>query len=594
LAEPDGGNRGGTKSTHKEDGHDALGALEQAADRDGERQGQDGFANFTPMGGHGLPMVSETKGIAVGELPSAWTLPETSGSLTIAMSDPEDSTLQAAFSPYRLSKSRYLSGLQCLKRLWLEIHQPDLATEPDEAAQAILEMGATVGALARHRFPGGVLVEADYRHATDALARTRQLVDDHSVPAIFEGAFQSKGVLVRVDVLERLRDDGRAEGWRLIEVKSATKVKEVHLDDVAIQWRVLRDSGLPVEVAAVLHVNTQYLFPGGSLDLEKLFTLADITSQVQARSEEIPARLHAMRDMLDQPSPPNIEPNGHCHVPYDCPFWAYCTKIKPARWIYYLPGGERAIQSFVRRGIQTIDEIPDTDGLLPIQRLIKNNTEWRSDALKQVLESVVYPVHHLDFETFMAAVPPYAGTRPYQLIPSQWSNHIERVPGDLVHYEYLSIEPRDTREELVRALLDSLGDEGSICVYSAYEQVVLEQLAETVPALRRELKRVITRLWDLYEVVKTHYYHPSFNGSYSIKTVLPAMVPDLNYQDLEIKDGAAAARAYYRMVFEETDWVERERLRLALLKYCARDTLAMVQLRRALQKGNQSTETVSR
>ncbi len=538
-------------------------------------------------------MLSESNEIAVGEPPLTWTLGETSGSLTITMSGLHDSALHAAPSLYRLSKSRYLSGLQCLKRLWLEVHQPELATEPDEAAQAILEMGTTVGTLARQRFPDGVLVKANDRHAADALAFTRELVDDPLVSAIFEGAFQSKGVLVRVDLLERLRDNERANGWRLIEVKSSTKVKEVHLDDVAIQWWVLRDAGLPVEVAAVLHVNTQYLYPGGSLDLEKLFTIVDVTGHVQARCQEVAWRLQAMRDVLDRPSPPNIEPNGHCHVPYECPFWAHCTKDKPARWIYYLPGGERAIESFTRRGIQTIDEIPNTDRLLPVQRRIKENTEWRSDALKRVLGTVAYPVHHLDFETFMPAVPPYAGTRPYQLIPSQWSNHIERAPGELVHYEYLSAEPRDTREELVRALLESLGDEGSICVYSAYEQAVLERLAEDVPALRRELKRVIARLWDLYEVLKNHYYHPSFNGSYSIKTVLPAMVPDLNYEDLAIKDGAAAARAYYRMVFEETDWVERERLREALLKYCARDTLAMVQLRRALQKASQSTEPAS-
>jgi hypothetical protein len=220
--------------------------------------------------------------------------------------------------------------------------------------------------------------------------------------------------------------------------------------------------------------------------------------------------------------------------------------------------------------------------------------EWKSDKLKRVLDSVVYPVHHLDFETFMPAVPPYAGTRPYQLIPIQWSNHIERPSGELLHHEHLSAAPRDAREELVLALLESLGEEGSICVYSAYERAVFERLAEDVPALRRELKQAITRLWDLYEVLKNHYYHPGFNGSYSIKTVLPAVVPDLNYDDLEIKEGAAAARAYYRMAFEETDWVEREGLREALLKYCARDTLAMVELRRALQRASQSTETANR
>jgi predicted RecB family nuclease len=133
-------------------------------------------------------------------------------------------------------------------------------------------------------------------------------------------------------------------------------------------------------------------------------------------------------------------------------------------------------------------------------------------------------------------------------------------------------------------LLESLGQEGSICVYSDYERSVIGRLAEALPSLRQELQRLLNRLWDLYEVIRDHYYHPAFKGSYSIKSVLPAVVPSLGYDDLEIQDGEFAARVYYRMVFEETDWVEKARIREALLKYCERDTLAMVELRRELGK----------
>jgi hypothetical protein len=195
---------------------------------------------------------------------------------------------------------------------------------------------------------------------------------------------------------------------------------------------------------------------------------------------------------------------------------------------------------------------------------------------------VRYPVHHLDFETFMPAIPCYPGTHPFQLIPVQWSNHIEGEGGGLLHQDYLAETANDPREEFTRRLLDSLGHSGTICVYSQYERSVLDQLAELFPQYRSALQAVIKRLWDLLAVVQEHYYHPGFGSSYSIKSVLPAVAPDLSYDDLDIFDGAIAAREYVRMVFEVTDWVERQRIADALRAYCARDTFGMVELRRAL------------
>jgi len=200
------------------------------------------------------------------------------------------------------------------------------------------------------------------------------------------------------------------------------------------------------------------------------------------------------------------------------------------------------------------------------------------------LETIVYPVHHLDFETFMPAVPKYTDTRPYQVIPTQWSNHIEHPDGSLSHAEFLCRDERDPREDLAVTLLESLGREGSICVYSSYERSVIERLAEDFPSLRKNLKRIVARLWDLHVIIRDHYYHPAFEGSYSIKTVLPAVVPSLSYADLVIRDGGVAACEYSRMIFTVTDWIEKAQIQEALLRYCERDTLAMVELRRELRK----------
>lgn len=491
----------------------------------------------------------------------------------------------AARASYWLSKSRYLSGLQCHKRLYLEVHAPALATKPDAATQAILDMGTDLGELARQRFPGGRLVTAGYRQSQEALAQTAELLKDPTVPAIFEGAFQFNQVLIRVDVLERVGVDELGQPtWRLVEVKSSSKVKATHVDDLTIQSYVLEGIGLALAEICLMHVNTQYVFDGRHLDLDQLFTLRSLTDTVRPRLPEVATRLGAMQAMLEELSAPAIGPDEHCHSPYECPFWDHCTRDKPARWIYHLPGSSKTVIQLRELGVETIDNIPDHIALTPVQRRVKENREWVGDGLRSALETIVYPVHHLDFETFMPAVPKYTDTRPYQVIPTQWSNHIEHPDGSLSHAEFLCRDERDPREDLAVTLLESLGREGSICVYSSYERSVIERLAEDFPSLRKDLKRVVARLWDLHVIIRDHYYHPAFEGSYSIKTVLPAVVPSLSYADLVIRDGGVAACEYSRMIFTVTDWIEKAQIQEALLRYCERDTLAMVELRRELRK----------
>ena len=499
------------------------------------------------------------------------------------MAIPQEPMPHASAGTFRLSKSKYLSGLQCQKRLYLEIHAPTLATAPDEKTQAILDMGTEVGELARQRFPGGVLVTATHRHPTEALRQTAALLADPAVPAIYEGALECDRVLVRVDILERVAPaSGGPDKWRLIEVKSSSRTKDVHISDLAIQAHVARGAGLSLDGTWLMHINTQYVYAGGPLDLTQLFFLQDLSAQVAAMEPDIAPRLARMKAMLQAPLPPAIEPGSHCHQPYDCPFWDHCTKEKPVRWIYHLPGSAQTIERLSRQGVETIDAIPHDVKLTSVQRRVKDNVEWVGAGLYAALSSIRFPVHHLDFETFMPAIPKFPMTRPYQTIPTQWSNHIETEEGEVRHEAYLCRAPDDPREEFSVTLLESLGREGSICVYSDYERAVLQRLAEALPSLRADLTQAMARLWDLLTIVKDYYYHPAFAGSFSIKSVLPALVPDLSYEDLEIREGGTAARAYQQMVFEETDWVEKERLRDALLKYCERDTLAMLAVRKAL------------
>jgi len=478
----------------------------------------------------------------------------------------------------RLSKSRFLSGRQCHKRLYFEAYTPELAAETDGQRQAMLDMGKQIGDTAQQCFPGGQLVTEGYRQSAAALERTATFMTNPDIPAIFEAAFQYEGTLIRVDILERSGE----QTWRLIEVKASSRVKAVHYHDLAIQTHVLQGAGIAISHVCLMHINRHYVFQGGDIDLRQLFVVEDLTEEVFPQLSGIPDQLEQMRAVLTQEVPPVVKPDGHCHTPYECPFWEHCTQEKSERWIYHLPGTKEVVRRMMKQGIELIDDIPFRVRLSTLQQRVKDNVEWLSPELEQTLKSVHYPIHHLDFETFMPAIPLYSQTRPYQPVPTQWSNHIEREDGTLQHETYLCTDHRDPREELAVALLSSLGQDGSICVYSDYEKYVLTALAEVLPSLRTELLQLTHRLWDLLSVIQSHYYHPGFAGSFSIKSVLPTLVPSLSYSDLEIRDGATASAMYHQMVFKETDWVERQRIASALHEYCARDTLGMVELRRIL------------
>lgn len=486
--------------------------------------------------------------------------------------------LNPSVSTHRLSKSRFLAGLQCAKRLYLEIHSPELATPPTPDRRAIMDMGTDVGVVARQCFPHGVLVEQTHRQIPAALLRTSELVKDEAIPSLFEGAFVWQGILIRVDILERID----ATRWRLIEVKATSKVKATHLDDLAIQAAVLEGAGIEVSGCFLMHLNTQYSFLGGDLNLEEMFVLENKTEEVEARRPLIQAQLEDMWMTLEQATPPPIVPDSHCHQPYECPFWNHCTKEKSQRWVFHLPGSSKLQSLLLEEGIETIDEIPDHIQLSATQQRVKDNVEWISPLLRPRLQSVRFPVHHLDFETFMPAIPAFPHTRPYRPIPFQWSNHIEYPDGTVVHHHYLCTDGRDPREEVALSLLESVGDAGTICVYSEYERFLLFALGDVLPHLKPVLSKVVRRLWDLLSVIQEHYYHPDFHGSYSIKTVLPALVPALAYDDLTIQNGAVAAVMYQKMVFHETDLMERAHIAQALHEYCGRDTWAMVELRRVL------------
>jgi predicted RecB family nuclease len=484
----------------------------------------------------------------------------------------------------RITKSKFCAGVQCLKRLYFQVYQPELAAEPDAASEAIIQQGREVGLLARELFPGGVEVRSD-RGLDQAIRATRELVANREIPAIFEGTFEDGGVLVRVDVLHR-RADGRL---RLIEVKSSASVKEEHLDDVAIQYRVLSRCGLDVGSCCLAHVNRSFVFRGGSVDPWRFFRIRNVTRQVAWLQPKLTFQLRAAFTVLSLSDAPDIAPGKHCTSPVTCEFYDRCNPSRPDDHIGYLPrlhaSAEEALEEM---GVESIHDIPEDFELSEIQRraaaCVKSGEPWFSPELSSELDKLEYPLRFVDFETINPCVPRFAGMRPYDQLPFQWSVHVQRQPGAAPeHHEFLAPDATDPRRDFISSLCTALGENGSIVVYSSFESQRLSELASWFPEFADRITAIQARLFDLLPVVREHVYHPAFGGSYSIKSVLPALVPEMTYDGMQVANGQDAGLAWESLVHEGLNCEERERIRKALLDYCEKDTFALVQLLAILQ-----------
>ena len=483
-----------------------------------------------------------------------------------------------------LSKSRFMSGSQCHLRLWYETHARELASPPDDNLQAIFDTGHEVGELACKRHPGGHLIAHDYLHTDEALDETRRILTTGRAPALFEAAFRHQGVLVRVDILERLPEGG----WGLIEVKSATRLKDTFVLDAAVQLWVLRGAGLDVREAGVLTLDREYVYEGGALDLDALFRLHPVLDSATKLQDAVSAHVPEMQSMLAGPEAPDIDPGEHCFSPYACPYHAHCTRgvARPDHGLDELPRLAPTRRSQLEAsGIDEIRNVPEDFPLNDLQRVVRRSIrEGRGlmhGDLQGQLASLEGPVRYLDFETFAPAIPRFSGTRPYDAIPFLFSVHVERNGGTLEHIDHLHEGSDDPRPRLAERLLDALGRTGTICTYSNYERRVLRDLAAALPERAAALGAIQARLFDLLPVVRNNYYHSAFRGSFSIKRVLPALVPESGYDDLSIADGQTAA-ARYVAALGSADSAERRRTFEELRAYCERDTRAMVELRRAL------------
>jgi len=464
------------------------------------------------------------------------------------------------------------------------VHEPQSYEAPEVGSPA--EIGQEIGRKALLLFPGGVLVDEEPWQHGQAAARTKRLMEDANVPAIFEAAVEADNIRIRVDVLERLNEDR----WGLREVKSSSCPKDHHYDDIALQAYVLQRAGVRISSIELIHVNTAYVRGPNGIAWTDFFVRADVGEAVAAKLSELPSRLPAMRDCLALDVQPDAEPGSQCGTPYGCEFWDRCIADKPADWINYLPRLSLAnVDQLKAMGIEAISNIPADFPLSSKQTVIRDATSsgqpYIADDLARLLAPFGPPAYYLDFEAMMPPIPLYEGTRPYQTLPFQWSLHWISGNGELEHNEFLADGTDDPRRAFAESLIDALGrSEGPIIVYSAYERTTLRALAAIFPHLEAALNALIARLADLLPVVRGAVYLPEFGFSNSIKAVAPALCPSFRYDDLDgVADGIAASGAFLQLASGLiTAPEEIASLRAQLLAYCKKDTLAMVEVHRAL------------
>lgn len=437
---------------------------------------------------------------------------------------------------HTLSKSTFMMGCQCPKRLWLHKFKPKLRDEETEQQSAIFQAGTDIGMLARQLFDGGIDASPptpfEYKKSVaDTAAYIRR-----GANIIYEAAFQYDGILAAIDILVK-----KGSKWYAFEVKGTGGVKPPHIQDAALQYYVITRSGLELADISIVHLNTDYV-RYGDLDIPQLFKPTSVVKEVRQLQSFIETKAAELKALLKTKRMPAIEVGDHCFKPYDCDFYGYCSQ--------YLAEEEETEEEYINK-----------------------------KAIKEFLAELEYPLHFMDFETWMTAVPEEDGHWPFRQVPFQYSLHIqEKNRAEPLHRYYLAEGPHSSHQEFAESLVQSIEKKGTILVYNkTFENTILNHLKEEFDHLGTRIEKIQARMVDLMAPFRKHYRLPAMQGSYSIKAVLPALVPELSYDNLAIGNGGDASVAFYNLKHLE-DESEKQSIRNALLEYCGLDTMAMVKI----------------
>ena len=475
-----------------------------------------------------------------------------------------------------LSKSLFVRGIRCHKSLYLQKYRPELKDEVSAETEKRFAGGYEIGDLALGLFPGGMMVPYDGLSHAEQLGMTANLIAQ-GYKTIYEATFFYNGVFIKADIINHGDD-----GWDVYEVKASTSVKDYHLDDASVQYYVMTGAGLPISRVFIVHINNEYVRQG-EIEVDKLFHKEDITAIAKDKQAFIVEEIARQRAML-KGEEPDIAIGPHCEQNYPCDFIGHCWSHIPENSIFDLKGRMDSRFFLYEKGIISMFDVPQeylsTRQFVQVDTVKTKEVYYDHGAVKKFLDSLWYPLYFLDFETSMAAIPPYDGIRPYQQVPFQYSlHHLDQLGDELHHDEFLAMPRTDPRKELIEKLVSEIPDGACVLAYvSGFEIARLRDLAAWFPEHASKIEKIIENTRDLAAPFRSyHIYHWQQQGSYSLKCVLPAMLPDFSYDHLDVQNGGMAMDAYAAMN-QDDDPKEIAKIRQSLLEYCKLDTLAMVKI----------------
>lgn len=481
--------------------------------------------------------------------------------------------------PKILSKTKLMRGYRCLKFIHLTIHQPEREAPITAATQALFDQGNMIGAKAREYFPGGVLIENKPWDFSGAVAKTRELIANHT-PIIYEAAFEYMGCYARADIIQYSAESKR---WSIYEVKSSTKVKPEHYDDVGLQTWIIAKSGLPLERINVMHLNSECRYP----DLNNLFKTVDVTNEMREIYLSVQPKVKEIFSTISNPDTPDINIGSHCLAPTECGFIQYCWQQKniPEISVLNLPGIKNKKWDLYYDGIIELND-PRLSELNELQERVvhcfKTGERFiNREAIATALSAWQFPFIFLDFETINPAIPRYDGCRPFEQVPFQFSVHTWRsYESEPTHTAFLHDTADDPRPTLIKALLAACGEEGAIIAYyGKFESDRIQALAEYSPENRDALLKLIDRIVDPLPLIREHVYDNAFAGSFSLKKVAPALLGESqSYDGMLVANGNDAQRGFEELISSTISFQRKQVLKTAMLEYCKKDTEVMVEL----------------
>ncbi len=497
-----------------------------------------------------------------------------------------------------VNKKIFFEARNCLRKAWLMAHdcRDGRAAELNGHREFIIENGEKINELARKFFPGGILIaDIDYDAAA---ARTRELMAEPSTAAIFGGVFMNGPLVARTDIIVRDIEGG---GWKLIDVKSyphynfkKSSVKRPryrsgrYFTTAGFNYMLMKECGVRVTGVSIMYISRFYRY---GMSENSIFTEYECTLE----ADRLGRVFEMVRGSIASTAAGSKEPEAvMTTICKNCGYYEGCpvSIIKEPIFLFNSINQKKFAAMF-DEGYRSIADIPDgyfkypSDGMYyMMHKSVKTGMPFIGPDFKKALAAVRWPVYYLDFESLSSVLPVYKTSMPYEHLLVQYSLHVKEspdcAPENIRHFEYIAEPGRDCRYELFKNLIDCIGPEGSIIVYSDFERQCLYKAAERFPVFRERLSLLAGRLFDLCDFIRRHYYHPDFKGLYSIKKILPVLVPGMSYDSLPISNGGDAIVKHYELAAGNLKGAERARTVKELLDYCSQDTIAMVKLHEKL------------